>query len=76
MAASVRMVGFSLRVLISNIALIGVIYITFEPAQTWLMWGMWQRIEQLAIVVVLGALAYSCGLFLSGLRPKHIQGPK
>jgi len=67
---------FSLRVLISNIALIGVIYITFEPAQTWLMWGMWQRIEQLAIVVVLGALAYSCGLFLSGLRPKHIQGPK
>ena len=67
---------FSLRVVFSNMALIGAIYMTFKPAQTWLAWGMWQRIEHLALVVAIGTLAYSVGLLVSGLRRWHIQGPK
>ena len=67
---------FSLRVLLSSLALISVIYVTFETAQTWLAWGMWQRVGQLAMVVVLGAFAYSACLVLTGLRWHHLQGPK
>jgi putative peptidoglycan lipid II flippase len=67
---------FSLRILLASGALCGVIYLTFQPVQRWLLWGLWQRVEQLAIIVVLGILAYGIGLVLMGLRWRHLQGPK
>lgn len=67
---------FSLRLLAASAGLCGVILVTFKPAQVWLNWGLWQRIEHLAIIVVLGALAYALVMLLTGLRWVHLQGPK
>jgi putative peptidoglycan lipid II flippase len=67
---------FLLRVLLASVALISVIYLTFQPVQMWFMWGVWQRVEQLTIIVVVGALAYSVGLGLMGLRWRHLRGPQ
>jgi len=67
---------FSLRVLLASLALFGVIYLTYQPINVWLAWDLWQRVAQLAMVVVLGTLAYGVGLVLTGLRWRHLQGPK
>jgi putative peptidoglycan lipid II flippase len=67
---------FSLRILLASTALCGVIYLAYRPVQVWLNWGLWQRVEHLAIIVVLGVLAYGIGLVLVGLRWQHLQGPK
>tara|TARA_B100000780_G_C21027889_1_gene412080 strand:- start:141 stop:986 length:846 start_codon:yes stop_codon:yes gene_type:complete len=66
---------FLLRILSASSALCGVIYITFKPVQMWLDWGLWQRVEQLGLIVVLSVLAYGMGLVLTGLRWLHLQGP-
>ena len=65
-----------LRLLLASVALLVVIYITYEPVQVWLDWGVWQRITHLSLVVILGACAYGLALLLSGLRWHHLQGPK
>jgi putative peptidoglycan lipid II flippase len=65
-----------LRLLLASVALLVVIYITYEPVQVWLDWGVWQRITHLSLVVMLGACAYGLALLLSGLRWHHLQGPK
>jgi putative peptidoglycan lipid II flippase len=67
---------FLLRILLASTALCGVIYLAYRPVQVWLNWGLWQRVEHLAIIVVLGVLAYGIGLVLVGLRWQHLQGPK
>jgi putative peptidoglycan lipid II flippase len=67
---------FLLRVLLASVALISVIYLTFQPVQMWFMWGVWQRVEQLTIIVVVGALAYGVGLGLMGLRWRHLRAPQ
>lgn len=67
---------FLLRILLANMALCGVIYVTFKPVGIWLEWGLWQRVEQLGMMVVLGVLAYAMGLILTGLRWRHLKGPK
>jgi len=67
---------FWLRLVVASTCLLGVVYWTYEPAQTWLAWGLWQRISHLSVIVVLGALAYGLGLLISGLRWRHLQGPK
>jgi len=42
----------------------------------WLDWGVWQRIGHLSLIVICGALAYLTALLLTGLRLRHLRGPK
>jgi putative peptidoglycan lipid II flippase len=67
---------FSLRVLLASMALVGVIYLTYQPVKTWLAWGLWQRAEHLTMIVIFGSFAYAIGLVFTGLRWGHLQGPK
>ena len=67
---------FSLRVLLASMALSGVIYLTYQPVEVWLAWGLWQRAEHLTVIVIFGSFAYAIGLVLTGFRWGHLQGPK
>jgi putative peptidoglycan lipid II flippase len=64
------------RIVLSSAALVGVIYMTYQPSQIWLAWGLWPRVEHLSMIVIFGVLAYAIGLVLVGLRWSHLQGPK
>ena len=64
------------RIILSSAALMGVIYMTYQPSQIWLAWGLWPRVEHLSMIVIFGVLAYAIGLVLVGLRWSHLQGPK
>ena len=64
------------RLLVASLALIAVIYLTYQPVQVWLGWGLWQRIGHLSLMVICGALAYLAALLLTGLRLGHLRDPK
>ncbi len=62
---------YLLRLALANGALVGVIlYLAAEP-QAWIEWTLWQRIVELAIIVVAGLAAYGLTLLIAGLRPRH-----
>ena len=67
---------WSLRLLLANGALLALLLWLRAPVQQWLEWGLWQRIEQLAMLVVGGVLTYLLVLLLFGLRKRHLHGPK
>ena len=63
------------QLLLANTALGGVLLWLEASPQTWLDWTLFERIENLAILVVAGLGAYVITLLVAGLRPRHFYSP-
>ena len=58
------------------IAVMSALLFTFVPVkELWFEWGVYQRVLQIVIWVVAGALVYGITLWLTGVRPHHITSP-
>jgi len=64
---------FSLRLVLSNIALVAVMLYLTIPVEQWLLAGIWERVSQMAILVVAGVMAYLVVLVATGLRLRHLR---
>jgi putative peptidoglycan lipid II flippase len=64
-----------IRTLSAIIVMSGVLWYLVPAAQTWIDWDVYQRVIQLIIWVLSGALVYAVTLWLSGLRRHHIASP-
>lgn len=63
------------RIIIA-VAVMSMLLLMFLPAiELWYEWGVYQRVLQLTLWVVGGALVYVMVLFLGGLRPAHLATP-
>ncbi|MCP4788771.1 MAG: murein biosynthesis integral membrane protein MurJ [Gammaproteobacteria bacterium] len=58
----------------ANLAMLGLLLWLRAPVQQWLQWGLWQRLEQLALLVVGGVFCYLIVLLLAGVRQRHLRG--
>jgi len=57
-----------LRVTMASICMALVIWFGAGDLQTWLLWGLWERVMNLTLWVVAGSLMYFVVLFAIGLR--------
>ena len=64
------------RLGLANGALLALLLWQRGSVADWLQWDMWQRIEQLGILVSGGVLCYLAILLLGGMRKRHLQGPQ
>ena len=64
---------FSLRLLLANAAMAGVVLSLHGSMAQWLSWGLVERVQQLGLIVIAAALTYVTVLLLSGLRPRHLR---
>lgn len=61
------------RMLVANSVMVVVIYQLMASTEQWLQMGLWDRVTEMAILVVAGVVTYSLVLILAGLRPKHLK---
>lgn len=61
------------RMLVANTVMVVVIYQLMASTEQWLQMGLWDRVTEMAILVVAGVVTYSLVLILAGLRPKHLK---
>jgi putative peptidoglycan lipid II flippase len=61
------------RMLVANIAMAVCIVFLMEQAELWLEMSVWQRITEMAILVVAGVSVYGAVLVLAGIRPRHLK---
>ena len=66
---------FWLRLLLANGALAGVIAWLGRAPELWLQWTSFERIGQLALVVLSGIAVYVVVLLACGIRPRHLVSP-
>ncbi len=64
------------RLLLANVVMLVVLLWWRSPTEDWLQWGMLPRVEQMAMLVVAGAVSYALVLILAGLRKEHLRGPQ
>ncbi|MGY0218271.1 murein biosynthesis integral membrane protein MurJ [Endozoicomonadaceae bacterium StTr2] len=64
---------FGLQLLIANLAMGGVLFWLNQAPETWLRWGLWQRVENLSILVVAGLFVYALMLLVTGVRPRQFK---
>jgi len=63
---------FLLRVAIA-VAIMCVCLLTLDnPAQLWYQQSLWQRVSQLSVIVVAGAVSYLVSLIVMGIRPRQL----
>ena len=67
--------AFWLRLLLANGALAGVIAWLGHAPELWLQWTSFERIGQLALVVISGIAVYVVVLLACGIRPRHLVSP-
>ena len=65
-----------LRLMLANGAMLALLLWWQAPTSEWLQWGLMQRVEQMALLVVCGAATYGLVLLLAGLRKFHLRGPQ
>lgn len=65
--------GFVLRMLIACIIMALFIHYVAGEWQAWLDWGLWRRIQTMAILCVGGLMLYIFTLFLLGMRLQDFQ---
>lgn len=61
------------RMLVANVAMVGVIIWVMADVNIWLEMGLWARIVDMAMLVMLGGGVYVVMLVLCGLRPRHLK---
>jgi putative peptidoglycan lipid II flippase len=66
-------VYFIVRVLVSGIGMVAVIWYLLEDMQTWINWDLMHRAFALGIMIGVGAFTYILVLFLLGIRAKHLK---
>ncbi|WP_286240321.1 murein biosynthesis integral membrane protein MurJ [Neptuniibacter halophilus] len=62
-----------LRMLLANLAMLAVLLLLAEETTLWLEMSLWQRVLQMAILVVAGAVTYLLVIIAAGLRPGHLR---
>lgn len=65
--------SFFLRVMVANSAMIAVLLFFLYYWNNWVSWGWFERGGYLSVICVAGLSTYAAGLFLTGLRLKHIR---
>jgi len=65
--------AFGLRLLLANGAMVAAVVLLQGPLQLWLDMALFDRLLRLLLVLVAAALSYGATLFLTGLRPRHLQ---
>ncbi len=60
---------YGLRLLVANGVLVATILWLAEAPELWLQWTLFERVEQLAVLVISGLVVYGMSLFLVGVRP-------
>ncbi len=65
--------GFSLRLLLANLALAALLLWTAGGLELWLMADKWARAVRITWVVLAGGAVYFAVLGLCGLRPRHFR---
>jgi putative peptidoglycan lipid II flippase len=61
------------RMLVANSVMAVIICQIMASTDQWLQMGLWDRVTEMAILVVAGVVTYSLVLILAGLRPKHLK---
>jgi putative peptidoglycan lipid II flippase len=64
---------FGVRLLIANIAMIGLLFVLTADTDQWLAWSVWPRVQQLGLVCMAGLSVYTATLWLTGLRIRHLS---
>jgi putative peptidoglycan lipid II flippase len=59
--------------LLANCVMVAVIYQLMTTTEHWLQMALWDRILEMAILVVAGLVTYTVTIILAGLRPKHLR---
>ncbi len=64
---------FFVRLLLATALMSGFLLGIGGLLQDWALWHALQRVGILLLLVVGGMLVYLCGLYLTGLRPRHLE---
>ncbi len=64
---------FGSQIIAANIAMGTVLFWLNESPEVWLRWGLWDRVENLAILVCSGLAVYALTLLVSGIRPAQFR---
>ncbi|MCK5892830.1 MAG: murein biosynthesis integral membrane protein MurJ [Endozoicomonadaceae bacterium] len=65
------MYGF--RLMMANVVMVAALIWLCADPQQWLDWRLWSRIENLALLVVVGASIYFFTLLMLGMRIRHFR---
>lgn len=63
---------FLLQMLAACLAMVAVLGFAVPAVEAWLQWDVYSRIMQLLLWIAAGMLTYVAGLWLCGLRPRHM----
>lgn len=64
---------YGFRLVMANVVMVtALIWLCADPQQ-WLDWRLWARIENLAMLVVIGASIYLFTLLILGMRVRHVR---
>jgi len=69
--------GWSLlfvRVFVASLVMAGLLFWGTGSPGDWMQWGLWQRVEQLVLWVVLGVAVYLGVLLVMGVKVKDLMG--
>jgi len=61
------------RILTASLGMALLLWWLMPPAAAWSDWGLWQRIAQLARLILPAALCYAALLWIIGLRRRHLS---
>lgn len=63
---------YLIRVLVANGVMVLVIVYWLDDAQLWFSWSVWERVSEMALLVLMGVISYFAVLILSGIRPHEL----
>jgi putative peptidoglycan lipid II flippase len=58
---------------VGNIAMVLVLQYLLPSSEMWMQWHGLERVANLSILIVAGAVTYLLALWLSGVRPRHLH---
>jgi putative peptidoglycan lipid II flippase len=61
-----------MRIVVSCVVMVALIYLINPNSQAWLMFSEWQRMAWTLLLVVVGVLSYGISLLVLGVRPRHL----
>lgn len=64
---------YLLRLLVANLAMVGVLLVLLYAWPHWYDWSWWQRAWRMGALVAAGGATFGVTLFASGLRPRHFR---
>ncbi len=64
---------FIARLVVANVAMVCAIVYLLTPVEEWLLMSLQSRVTAMAVLVLVGVLAYAVTLVLMGLRPRHLR---